>query len=106
MQQQSLHNLIQLKGTFFKRNPRNYEVKHAFEVESLVPMFFTGGYHVGVGYRYEHLRFRVSVINGGSYNADITVGEVNDGYKRYYTTSPGFFLGYNVWKNFLSLWLL
>jgi hypothetical protein len=22
-----------------------------------------------------------------------------DGYKRYYTTSPGIFLGYNVWKN-------
>jgi hypothetical protein len=43
---------------------------------------------------------RVSVINGGSYNADNqAVGETDDGYKRYYTTSPGFFLGYNVWKN-------
>jgi len=88
------------EGTFFKPNPRNYEVKHAIEVESLVPMFFTGGYHVGVGYRYKHLRVRVSVINGGSYNADSqAIGEVNEGYKRYYTTSPGFFLGYNVWKN-------
>ena len=35
-----------------------------------------------------------------AYNADNqAVGETDDGYKRYYTTSPGFFLGYNVWKN-------
>ena len=27
---------------------RNYEVKQAFEVESLVPMFLTGGYHFAV----------------------------------------------------------
>jgi hypothetical protein len=87
-------------GTFLKPKPRNYEVKHAIEVESLVPMFFFGGYHIGVGYRYKHFRVRVSVINGGSYNADgQAVGEVDEGYKRYYTTSPGFFLGYNVWKN-------
>jgi len=87
-------------GTFWKPNPRNYEVKQALEVESLVPMFFTGGYHFGVGYRYNKFRVRVSVINGGSYNADNqAVGETDEGYKRYYTTSPGFFLGYNVWKN-------
>jgi hypothetical protein len=87
-------------GTFWKPNPRNYEVKQALEVESLVPMFFTGGYHFGVGYRYEKFRVRVSVINGGSYNADNqAAGETDEGYKRYYTTSPGFFLGYNVWKN-------
>ena len=87
-------------GTFWKPNPRNYEVKQAFEVESLVPMFFTGGYHVGVGYRYNKFRVRVSVINGGTYNADLqAVSGTVDGYKRYYTTSPGFFLGYNVWKN-------
>ena len=87
-------------GTFWKPNPRNYEVKQAFEVESLVPMFFTGGYHIGIGYRYDKFRVRVSVINGGSYNADNqAVGETDEGYKRYYTTSPGFFLGYNVWRN-------
>jgi hypothetical protein len=87
-------------GTFWKPIPRNYEVKQAFEVESLVPMFFTGGYHVGVGYRYNKLRVRVSIINGGTYNADLqAVSGTDDGYKRYYTTSPGFFLGYNVWKN-------
>ena len=57
-------------GTFWKPNPRNYEVKQALEVESLVPMFFTGGYHFGVGYRYNKFRVRVSVINGGTYNAD------------------------------------
>jgi hypothetical protein len=87
-------------GTFWKPNPRNYHVKQAFEIESLVPMFFTGGYHFAVGYRYEKFRFRFSVINGGTYNADVqAVGDVDEGYKRYYTTSPGFFLGYNVWKN-------
>ena len=87
-------------GTFWNPIPRNYEVKQAFEVESLVPMFFTGGYHFGVGYRYEKFRVRVSVINGGTYNADLqAVSGTVDGYKRYYTTSPGFFLGYNVWKN-------
>ena len=87
-------------GTFWKPNPRNYEVKQAFEVESLVPMFFTGGYHIGIGYRYDKFRVRVSVINGGSYNADNqAVGETDEGYKRYYTTSPGFFLGYNMPKN-------
>ncbi|MDX9773760.1 MAG: hypothetical protein RBT02_10145, partial [Bacteroidales bacterium] len=53
-------------GTFWKPNPRNYEVKQALELESLVPMFFTGGYHVGVGYRYDKFRVRVSVINGGT----------------------------------------
>lgn len=87
-------------GTFWKPKPRNYEVKQAFEVESLVPMFFTGGYHFAVCYRYNKFRFRTSIINGGTYNADAqAIGDVDEGYKRYYTTSPGFFFGYNVWKN-------
>ena len=87
-------------GTFWKPDPRNYTVKQAFEVESLVPMFFTGGYHFALCYRVDKFRFRTSIINGGTYNADAqAVGEVHEGYKRYYTTSPGFFLGYNVWKN-------
>jgi hypothetical protein len=87
-------------GSFWKPSPRNYEVKQSLEVESLVPMFFTGGYHFGVGYRYDRFRVRMSVINGGTYNADNqAVGETDDEYQRYYTTSPGFFLGYNVWKN-------
>lgn len=88
------------KGTFFKPVPRNYEVKQAFEVESLFPMFITGGYHVGLGYRYDKFRVRVSVINGGTYDAE-PAGTKNSSpeFKRYYKTSPGLFLGYNVWKN-------
>lgn len=88
------------KGTFFNPNPRNYDAKQAFEVESLFPMFITGGYHVGLGYRYNKFRFRASVINGGSYDAE-PAGTKNSSpdFKRYYKTSPGFFLGYNVWRN-------
>ena len=87
-------------GTFWRPKPRNYEVKQAFEFESLVPMFFTGGYHFAVCYRYDKFRFRASVINGGSYDAE-PAGLTNSSpeFKRYYKTSPGFFLGYNVWKN-------
>lgn len=89
-----------INGTFFKPIPRNYEVKQAFEVESLFPMFLTGGYHLGLGYRYDKFRFRVSVINGGTYDAE-PAGTKNSSpdFKRYYKTSPGFFLGYNVWRN-------
>jgi hypothetical protein len=87
-------------GTFWKPKPRNYEVTQAFEVESLFPMYFYGGYHIGIGYRYKKFRIRVSVINGGNYNVDgQAIGNVDEGYKRYYTTSPGIFLGYNTWKN-------
>lgn len=88
-------------GSFWFPKPANYEIKQAFEIESLVPMFFFGGYHFGVGYRYEKFRIRASIINGGSYNVDgQAVGKVDKGYERYYTTSPGIFLGYNLWKNF------
>jgi hypothetical protein len=78
----------------------NYEVKQAFEVESLVPMFLTGGYHFAVCYRYDKFRFRASVIKGGDYDAE-PAGLKNSkaDFKRYYQPSPGFFLGYNVWKN-------
>jgi hypothetical protein len=88
------------KGTFFRPVPRNYEAKQALEVESLFPMFMTGGYHLGLGYRYDKFRFRVSVINGGTYDAE-PAGTKNSSpeFKRYYKTSPGLFLGYNVWKN-------
>lgn len=87
-------------GTFWKPSPRNYQVKQAFEVESLFPMFLYGGFHFGVGYRYERFRIRLSVINGGTYNADTqSIDGSIEGYKRYYTTSPGIFLGFFVWKN-------
>jgi hypothetical protein len=87
-------------GAFWKPDPSNYEVKQAVETESLFPMFFFGGWHIGIGYRYNNFRVRFSVINGGEYNADVqsVKGEI-DGYKRYYTTSPGIFIGYNFWKN-------
>lgn len=62
-------------------------------------MFITGGFHVAAGYRYEKFRVRMSVINGGSYNAETAgVNGLSD-FKRYYKTSPGFFAGYSVWKN-------
>jgi len=87
-------------GSFLKPNPRNYEAKQAFEVESLFPMFLSGGYHVGLGYRYHNFRVRVSVINGGTYDAEPAGTEnASPDFKRYYKTSPGLFLGYNVWKN-------
>lgn len=86
--------------TFWTPSPRNYEVKEAWEVESLFPMFLSGGYHVGLGYRYNHFRFRVSVINGGSYDAEPAgVNNSKQDFKRYYKTSPGFFVGYNIWRN-------
>ena len=47
----------------------NYKVQQALEIESLFPMFFTGGYHLGLCYRYQKFRIRASVINGGSYDA-------------------------------------
>lgn len=88
------------KGTFWHPMPPNYEVKHAFEVESLVPMFFTGGYHFAVCYRYKRFRLRASIINGGTYDAEKAgIKNSSPEFKRYYTTSPGFFFGYNVWKN-------
>jgi hypothetical protein len=74
-------------------------VLQAFEFESLFPMFISGGYHFCVAYRYEQFRVRVSVINGGSYDAE-PAGSPNakGDFKRYYNTSPGLFLGFNVWK--------
>lgn len=89
-----------IEGAFWRPKPRNYEVKHAIEVESLFPMFFTGGYHFAVGYRYKKFRLRVSIINGGNYNAETAgVNNNSDNFKRYYQTSPGVFFGYNLWKN-------
>ncbi|HNX56149.1 MAG TPA: hypothetical protein PKO30_11235 [Prolixibacteraceae bacterium] len=79
---------------------RNYEVKQAFEVESLVPMFLTGGYHFAVCYRYNKFRLRASVINGGDYDAEPAgLSNSKADFKRYYQPSPGFFLGYNIWRN-------
>lgn len=90
---------LQVKGVK-KCLSKSYEVKSAIEVESLVPMFLTGGYHFAVGYRYERFRVRVSIINGGTYDAEKAgVNNPSAGFHRYYKTSPGIFLGYNVWRN-------
>ena len=63
-------------------------------------MFFYGGYHFAVGYRYKKFRLRASVINGGTYNAETAgINNASADFTRYYTTSPGVFFGYNVWKN-------
>ncbi len=88
-------------GSFLKSNPPNYKVKSALEVESLFPMFFYGGYHLGVGYRFaEKFRIRLSVINSGTYDAEPAgVSNNKDNFKRYYKTSPSVFFGYNVWRN-------
>lgn len=89
-----------LQNTEVSPKPRSYEVKQALEVESLFPMFITGGYHVAAGYRYQRFRVRASVINGGSYNAETAgINNSSSQFKRFYKTSPGIFLGYNVWKN-------
>jgi hypothetical protein len=74
-------------------------VNQAIEIESLAPMFFTGGYHFALCYRYEGFRIRASVINGGKYNAETAgLNNSSDNFKRYYKTSPGVFFGYNLWK--------
>lgn len=80
--------------------PASYRVKQALEIESLVPMFITGGYHFALCYRYKKFRIRASVINGGTYDAE-PAGIKNSSaqFKRYYKTSPGLFLGYNIWRN-------
>ncbi len=78
----------------------SYNANQAVEVESLFPMFFTGGFHFGAGYRYKKFRVRASIINGGDYNAEKAgINNSSSEFKRYYKTSPGVFFGYNIWKN-------
>ncbi|PWG80315.1 hypothetical protein [Pararcticibacter amylolyticus] len=78
----------------------HFKAGRAFEVESLFPMFFTGGYHAAIGYRYGKIRLRISIINGGKCNAEPAgVKNSREAFKRFYKTSPGIFLGYNVWRN-------
>jgi len=87
-------------SNFWNPQPGNFKVKHAIEVESLVPMFFTGGYHFAAGYRYKKFRVRASIINGGTYDAEKAgINNSSPAFKRYYKTSPGLFFGYNLWRN-------
>lgn len=90
----------EVRRNLFRPDPPNYQVARAVEIESLIPMFFYGGYHVGVGYRIRQFRIRISVINGGDFDAEPHgISNSSPEYKRFYKTSPGIFFGYNVWKN-------
>lgn len=43
---------------------------------------------------------RVSIINGGNYDEEPNgINNSSTIFKRHYKTSPGIFLGYNIWKN-------
>ncbi len=87
-------------STFWNPVPSNYEVQQALEVESLFPMFFYGGFHFAACYRYYRFRVRISVINGGRYDAELAgINNSSAKFERLYKTSPGIFFGYNVWKN-------
>ena len=100
----STYNLFAQKNIVEKIKP-----KQVLEIESLFPMFFNGGFHVGAGYRYENWRIRISVINGGRYDAENAgINNSSDNFKRYYKTSPGIFVGYNIWKHlekFGNIWI-
>ncbi len=77
------------------------QVSSAFEVESLFPMFFYGGYHFGIGYRFSDFRIRASVIKGGTYDVEPNgINNSKDSFERYYA-KPGYgiFFGYNIWQN-------
>ena len=68
----------------------------AIEIESLVPMFFYGGYHAAVAFRFDRFRVRASIINSGSYDAE-PAGLVNSSphFSRYYDNgSCGVFFDY------------
>lgn len=93
-------NLFSQHSVNNESKPYSDNVDRAVEVESLFPMFLTGGFHVAAGYRYKKIRVRASVINGGNYNAEKAgINNSSDDFKRRYKTSPGIFLGYAVWKN-------
>lgn len=83
-------------STFWKPSPRNYEVKHAVEIEAMPFVYLSSGYHIAVGYRCKKFRFRASTIDVGTFSLETQ----NDQFERFETKgSFGFFAGYNVWKN-------
>jgi hypothetical protein len=83
-------------STFWKPSPRNYEVKHALEVEAVPFVYLSNGYHLSLGYRYKKFRFRVSTIDAGTFNSETK----NNQFERFETKGTfGVFAGYNVWKN-------
>jgi hypothetical protein len=87
---------IDSTSTFWKPSPRNYQVKHAIEIEALPFVYLSSGYHISVGYRYKKFRFRASTIDVGTFNQETQ----NDAFERFESKgSFGLFAGYNVWKN-------
>lgn len=84
------------KNSFLNPSPANYQVAKAIEVEAVPFVYLSGGYHVSIGYRYNRLRFRASIIDAGSYNSQ----PGNADFKRFESSgSFGIFAGYFVWKN-------
>lgn len=67
-----------------------------FEIEAVPLVYFTKGYHLSLGYRVNRFRLRASVIDAGTYNAEVS----NQDFKRFETPgSYGLFAGYFVWKH-------
>ena len=79
-------------------NTSNAAVR-ALEIESLVPMFFYGGFQAGIGYRHNNFRIRLTVINGGSFDLESGLFSSAGEFKRFYNTSPAVIVGYNVWRD-------
>jgi len=77
------------------------QVREAIEIESLFPMFFYGGYHLGIGYRFSEFRLRASIIKGGTYNVEPNgLNNSKELFHRLYAR-PGYgiFFGMNVLEN-------
>lgn len=84
-------------GTLFKPARPHYQVQQALEVESVPFVFFSQGYHVAVGYRYERFRVRLSTIDAGTFSSEPSQPEA---FRRVEGPgSLGLFVGYNAWKN-------
>lgn len=65
-----------------------------YEIESLFPMYFMGGYHMAAGVRWKDLRVRASCIDGGHYEYEPN----NRQFERNLGTGCGIFFGYFLWK--------
>lgn len=66
-----------------------------YEVESLFPMYFMGGYHMAAGVRWKDLRVRASCIDGGHYDYEPN----NKHFERNLGSGCGIFFGYFLWRN-------
>ena len=71
------------------------DVELTYEFESLVPMYFYGGYHLAAGVRYKAYRFRVSCIDGGNFDYEAS----DNNFERNLGTGCGVFAGYFLNEN-------